>query len=115
MGRTTLWLSGLGAALGLWLVAVPFVFSVGWRVARWNHFVSGGLIVLASGYAAAAAARGWSGRVRAATLVAVLGGWTVAAPFLLGFPDQQGVLNDVVVGAVVATVGSYQAYLFRAY
>lgn len=99
--------------LGAWLVAAPFVFDVTLTVALWNHIVVGGAIALLSGFDAATAGTGGTDTGRTAAYVSLLGLWTVASPFLLGFPDPVGFWNNLVVGAFVAAVAGHVAYVAR--
>lgn len=111
MGAPVRLLAGIDAVLGGWLVAAPFVFGVDLTLALWNHAVVGVLVVLVSGYDAATAGVGVAGTVDGATLVSLLGLWTIASPFLLGFPDPVGFWNSLVVGTLIATIASYLAYV----
>lgn len=111
MGLPVRLLAAINVLLGGWLVAAPFVFDVDLTVAVWNHAIVGVIIALASGYDVAVAEGGQRGTVDTATFVSLLGLWTVASPFLLGFPDPVGFWNSLVVGVLVTTGASYAAYV----
>lgn len=98
----------LTGALGIWLMAVPFVVGSP-SLDRLNDVVVGGLIATASGYnysrerVRGAPSKGVSG------LLVFLGGWLLVAPFLTGVT---GTLrwNDVAVGVLVTAFAGYTAY-----
>lgn len=83
----------LSLLVGVWLFLAPWVLRLGEPQARWNDWVVGLLVVLASAYALL------RDRVRAADLA--LGTWLVLAPFVLGHREFAAVVNDVVVGLVI--------------
>ncbi|QSW98632.1 SPW repeat domain-containing protein [Haloterrigena alkaliphila] len=98
-------------ALGCWLIAAPFVLGAP-AVGRWNDVLVGAAVAAAAGYnyvedgdrPASATTAG---------VVAVLGCWLVVAPFALGLAGP-ALWNDVVCGTLVASFGSYDAYVASA-
>ncbi|SFB19558.1 SPW repeat-containing protein [Amycolatopsis marina] len=105
--------SGLAFLAGVWLASAPFALDYAGtgagRPGYWNDVVLGVAIALL------ALVRTVSPRqVPWFSLVnAVLGGWLVAAPFVLGYNEGQdasrAVVNDVVVGIVVLALAVISA------
>lgn len=91
----------LTVAAGAWLLVAPLALSypttgVGFR-AHWNDVLVGIAVI-------AFAVPRLASPDRTAVLTpvsAVLGGWLVAAPFLLGFSGTRAGVNDVLVGALL--------------
>lgn len=108
MSTTTKWLAGLNGLLGLWLIAAPFVFTVP-TAATWNAVVVGGLIAVLGGYNYYLTTSGEEVSAVAAAVNALLGLWVIAAPFVFQ-PGTAALWNDVIVGALVAIFGGYNAY-----
>lgn len=108
MSTTTKWLAGLNALLGIWLLVVPFVFDVP-TAAMWNAVIIGGLISVLGGYNYYLTTQEKEVNVGVASINAMLGLWVIAAPFLFQ-PGTAALWNDVIVGALVATFGGYNAY-----
>lgn len=109
MSTTTKWLAAANAVLGLWLVAAPFVFGVS-GAGLWNAVIVGSLIVMVGGYNWYLTTKDREVSVAGASLNALLGLWVIAAPFLFS-PGTTALWNDVIVGAVVVTFATYNAYV----
>lgn len=108
MSTTTKWLAGTTAVLGLWLIAAPFVFGVS-GTGLWNAVIVGSMIAIVGGYNWYLTTRGEEVNVAGASFNALLGLWVIAAPFLFD-PGTSALWNDVIVGAVVASLAGYNAY-----
>jgi hypothetical protein len=108
VSTTTKWLAGLNSLLGLWLIAVPFVLTVP-TTAMWNAVIVGGLIAVLGGYNYYLTSQGEEVSVAVASLNTLLGLWVIAAPFVFR-PGTVALWNDVIVGALVASFGGYNAY-----
>lgn len=111
MTATTKWLAGLNSLLGLWLIAVPFVISVPTN-AMWNAVVVGILIATLGGYNYYLTTQGDEVNATLAGVNALLGLWVIAAPFAFN-PGMMALWNDIIVGALVAIFGGYNAYIAR--
>lgn len=108
VSTTTKWLAGSNTVLGLWLIAAPFVFSVP-TTAMWNAVIVGGLIAVLGGDNYYLTTQDEEVSVSAASLNALLGLWVIAAAFIFQ-PGTTALWNDVIVGALVAIFGGYNAY-----
>jgi hypothetical protein len=92
--------SGWNVALGVWLVAAPFILGYASITAPlWNDILVGLTIAILTGIRAFGAlnqsALSWTN--------VALGVWLVAAPFILGYSGVAAALwNDLIVGLLVA-------------
>ena len=110
MDATTRLAAAGNVLLGGWLIAAPFVFDAS-GVTRWNDVLVGAVIALIAGYNYTRVRSGRPATAIGAGFVALLGCWLVVAPFVLGLGLEGPALwTDVVVGTVVASFGSYNAY-----
>lgn len=75
------WLSGLAVLLGAWIAISPFAISSS-STGMWNNVLVGLVILLIAGYNYARVSGGRSSIVGGMAIVALLGVWTVAAPFV---------------------------------
>ncbi|SFQ53814.1 SPW repeat-containing protein [Amycolatopsis arida] len=110
--------SGLTFLAGVWLASAPFALDyahTGWgRPGYWNDVVIGiAIAVLALVRTVSPREVPWFSVVNV-----VLGGWLIAAPFVLGYDAgtdaPRAVANDVVVGIVVVLLaGASAAITFR--
>ncbi|ELY63226.1 SPW repeat domain-containing protein [Natrinema versiforme] len=97
------------SVLGYWLLVAPFVLGTS-AAGRWNDIVVGAMVILVAGYNYTRAVSRRPISATGAGLVAVLGLWLVVAPFALGLKGV-ALWNDVVSGTLVASFGSYNAYV----
>ena len=110
------WLSGTNIVLGVWLFIAPF--AVGYTVlepAVWNDMVIGATIFILALIRTMAPLQyegiSWTN--------AVLGGWLIIAPFILGYSafDSAGqdvnttgaIWNDIVIGVIVLALAAWSA------
>ncbi len=109
------WVSALVAVAGLWLVVQALVFGLV-PANFWNDVVVGLVLIALGGYNYSERAGNRTANTAATTLVALLGLWLVAAPFVYsaeaGF-SQLGFWNDVLVGLLVLVLGAYSTYRAR--
>ncbi len=104
------WSSSLNVLLGLWLVIAPWALNFSdQNNAVWNHVVVGVAIAMI-GLVRMSAPTNWA---PLSLLNVVLGGWMIAAPFIMTFDtvaDTAAIYwNDALVGAAVvilALIGS---------
>lgn len=110
------WLSAVVGLLGVWMVVQAALFDL---VAAqfWNDVVVGALLIALGGYNYYRRSDELVGNVGVASLVALLGLWLVAAPFVLGpdaglteTADALPFWNDVVAGLLALVLGAYSAY-----
>lgn len=99
----------LTGALGVWLVAFPFIVGSP-SLDRWNDVVVGGMIAALAGYNCSRerVQGGPSKGVSGALLL--LGGWLLFAPFLTGVTGNL-LWNDVAVGVLVTAFAGYNVYV----
>lgn len=108
MSTATKWLAGLNGLLGLWLVVAPFAFGVH-SIVMWNAVIVGLLVAIMGGYNFYLTTQGSAVNVSVALVVAILGVWVAAAPFV--FRLEGGArLNDLLVGALLVIFAGYNAY-----
>ena len=96
------WVTAAGAAasaLGVWLLAAPFVFPYG-PAARWNGIFVGTLIVAFGALLGLLGLR--SGELSG--LLGLLGGWLLVAPFLLSY-GTVAAWSGHVTGAILVVLG----------
>lgn len=105
--------SGTNIAAGLWLIAAPFVLAyTGVTAALWNAILVG-LAVLILAWVRVAnplqyEASSWTN--------VVLGIWLLIAPFALGYSATTAAMtNDIIVGLIVAALGTWSALASRDY
>lgn len=101
--------SWMNFILGLWLVVAPFVLLYrGISAALWDNVIVGIVIAILAGWRALGKE---SARMTVASwLVALLGLWTIAAPFVLHYAGNASAMwNGVIVGIVVAVLATYRA------
>lgn len=109
-------MSALIALLGLWMI-VAAVWITPIAAQFWNDVVVGVLLVGLGGYNYYRRADETAGSVGVASLVALLGLWLIASPFVLEtgatVTDATANLafwNHVVVGLIALAIGAYSAY-----
>jgi hypothetical protein len=103
------WAIAIAALLGLWVVASPFVYGVG-EAMLWNAVIVGALVAVVGGYNVYRR-EDTSVVVSGASLVALLGLWLLASPFVLAVPADGMFWSSAVVGAMIALLGGYNAYV----
>lgn len=106
------WVSGLVSLVGLWIAASPFVYDTT-QMGLWNNAVVGLAIFLIAGYNFYRMSNGFFASVGSASLVALLGLWTIVAPFVMAFETEAMLWSNVGAGAVVALLAAYNAYANR--
>jgi len=106
------WISGLVSLIGLWIAASPFVYDTT-EMGLWNNVVVGAAIFLIAGYNFYRMSNGFFASVGSASLVALLGLWTIVAPFVMAFETDAMLWSNVAAGAVVALLAAYNAYANR--
>lgn len=116
-GRTTArsmtWLSGVVTILGLWIAVSSFVFGGMSQASFWNNIVIGVAIVLIAGYNTYRLLNGMTASVASAALVALLGLWMIAAPFVFQTTLTMLLWSDVIAGALIAILAGYNTYAGR--
>ncbi|AEH36196.1 SPW repeat domain-containing protein [Halopiger xanaduensis] len=114
MDATTRLAAAGNCLLGCWLIVAAAVLAPS-GIARWNDVLVGAAVAVLAGYNYVDVRDRRSPSAVGACLVAVLGGWLVVAPFVLGLGRAQPALwNDVAVGTVIASFGGYNAYVAAA-
>lgn len=106
------WVSGLVSLIGLWIAVSPFLFDTT-ATALWNNVVVGLAIFLIAGYNYYRMARNHVASTGSASLVALLGLWALAAPFVIEFETETLAWSNVVAGILVALIAAYNAYASR--
>lgn len=106
------WLSGLASLLGLWIAASPFLYE-STQIALWNNVIVGMTMFLLAGYNYYRLTKGHRLNMGAASLVALLGLWSVLAPFLFEFDSQALASSTMASGLAIALLSGYNAYRSR--
>lgn len=104
--------SGLVSLVGLWIGVSPFVYDTT-EMGLWNNVVVGLAVFLVAGYNFYRMQRGFFASVGSASLVALLGLWTIVAPFVMAFESDILFWSNVAAGAVIALLAAYNAYANR--
>lgn len=106
------WLSALVALVGLWVGASPFVYGAT-SIARWNNLAVGGAVFLLGAYNFYRTNEGQVPHVGIAGVAALLGLWSIVAPFVLGFESRGLIWSTAVSGLVIAALSAYNVYESR--
>lgn len=105
---TMKWLSGLAALVGVWIVLSPFTFA-STETALWNNVLAGGAILLLAGYNYYRLINEQATMVGAMALVALLGLWTIIAPFAFQIGSEALLWSNVVAGLLGLLFGAVVA------
>jgi hypothetical protein len=107
--RTASLLSWLVVVAGIWEVLSPFV--VGYSaltVAMWNAIIVGVILILLAGWAAFS--QNISTDRTLDWINAILGGWLLVSPFILGYSAARIALwNDAIIGILVIILAGWAA------
>ncbi|AGB36621.1 SPW repeat domain-containing protein [Natronococcus occultus] len=101
--------AGLAAVVGAWIFwSGVFLTGFGWIVT--NNVLVGAVIATLAAYTAARPTGGRLPSLAGPLVIAILGVWTVAAPFFFGI--ETGVLfwSNIVAGALVAVLAVGSLY-----
>ncbi|HEX7080067.1 MAG TPA: SPW repeat protein [Gammaproteobacteria bacterium] len=93
--------------LGVWLIIAAFTVAVS-QEAYWNDLLVG-IVVLILGVTRLS--RPTEGTKPAGWVNAAIGVWLIAAPFILGYAEDQERWNDIIVGVLVLIFGAWSASL----
>lgn len=107
------WVSGIASLVGLWILISPFVYEAT-EAGLWNNVIVGAAILLIAGYNYYRTVNGYATSVGAMSLVALLGLWTVIAPFVLEIGVEALLWSNVVAGVLGLIFAGYVAYAGRA-
>jgi SPW repeat len=102
-------LSWANFILGVWLIVAPFALVYrGISAALWDNVIVGIIVAVLAAWRALGKE---SVRMTVTSwAVAVLGLWTLAAPFALRYESNAHAMwNDVIVGIVLAIIATYRA------
>lgn len=99
------WLSGLAALAGAILLVSPFVLEAT-TAAVWNNGIVGAAILIIAGYNGYRLQNDRPMIVGTMWLVALLGLWTIAAPFAFEIGAEALLWTNVVLGIVVALLAA---------
>lgn len=102
-------LSWVNFILGLWLIVAPFALVYrGISAALWDNVIVGIIVAVLAGWRALGKE---SVRMTVTSwAIAVLGLWTLAAPFALRYNgNAHAMWNNVIVGIVLAIIATYMA------
>jgi SPW repeat len=102
-------LSWANFILGVWLIVAPFALVYrGISAALWDNVIVGIIVAVLAAWRALGKE---SVRMTVTSwAVAVLGLWTLAAPFALRYESNANAMwNDVIVGIVLAIIATYRA------
>lgn len=98
--------SGVNAMLGAWLVISPWTLSYVQEYAATGNSILIGVVVATLGIARAYGAyrSSWLSWINA-----LIGGWAVAAPWILTYGHDAARTNSVVVGVAVLVLAAWSA------
>jgi hypothetical protein len=97
--------SGINLVLGAWLVVSAWIFVYGIAGAAWNSVVIGALIFIIGVTRVASLVGPLLARVNAA-----FGLWTIASPWIFGYPfEEPAKWNSVAVGIAVTLLALWSA------
>lgn len=105
-------LTALVALAGLWIAASPYLYG-STTIGRWNNLAVGGGILLLAAYNAYRMHERRGGHTGIAGVVALLGLWSVIAPFMLEFEGRGLFWSTIVTGLVVLGLSAYDVYQSR--
>jgi SPW repeat len=91
--------------LGMILFFSPWLFGLS-AGAQWHTASIIGIFIAVSSIAALAAFAVWE-----EWLNLIVGLWLIASPWLLGFQDSDAMTIDVVIGAAVAALAAFEAWI----
>ena len=97
------WEDMVGAALGLWLLASPYVLDYGGMTAAQNAVVIGFLLIAAE-FVILSFFRVWEEWINV-----VLGAWLVVSPWVLG-TALVATVNFLIVGVLVLALALYEIW-----
>jgi|ERR1700761_658577 hypothetical protein len=98
--------SGVNIVLGLWMIASPWVFDYSGKAAVFSSLTVGALVALLAAIRVASLhdSAGLSG------INLLLALWTVVSPWAYGYMTNEGaLLNNIVVGILIAALASWSA------
>jgi hypothetical protein len=101
--RTIGFASGVNLVVGIWLLFAAFAFN-GTAASAWNDVIVGALIVLLAKWNSADPEAHWTNWTNVS-----LGVWLLIAPIALQYPVMAHRWNDVIMGAIAITFGSWSA------
>jgi hypothetical protein len=94
-------------ALGMFLIACPWLFGFVHRAAADNVWLTGGLIALCS-IAALVAFKEWDEWINL-----LLGAWLIVSPWLLGFAHTRAMHFSIAAGLVVIYLSGLELWLMH--
>ncbi|WP_209438395.1 SPW repeat protein [Natronococcus sp. JC468] len=101
--------AGLAAVLGTWIFwSGVFFTGFGWIVT--NNVLVGAVIATLAAYTAARPTGGRLPSLAGPVVIAILGVWTIAAPFFFGVPRDILFWSNVVAGALVVVLALVSVY-----
>lgn len=109
--RKTSVISGLVAALGVWVAASVLIFDASETV-LWNNALVGAAVFLAAGYNGYRLSNDIPLSIGVAALVAVLGIWLIVSAALFGMLEML-FWSTVATGLLIAGLAGYNAYEAR--
>lgn len=104
------WFGGIAALGGLWVVVTPFLWPVP-SAFRWTTVVVGLGIVLLAGYTAYEAHREARVRRYVAYLAGLAGLFVILSPYAFQVSHPNLLLNNFIVGGVIAALTGYSGYV----
>lgn len=107
--ETMRWVSGFVALAGAWVAISPLLYAPS-PVAFWTNVVTGLAIAIVSGSGFLLLLDSDVVGVAAASLVVLLGLWTVVAPLVVSFEDAGLLWSNVGTGGLIVLVAGYHAY-----
>lgn len=105
------WQDAVNAVLGVWLVVSPWALAYADDTTAMGNAVIVGIVLLAAALGAILVPRAWEEWTEL-----ILGAWTMASPWLLGFAAQQTpMVVAVATGAAVAVLALWTVIVDKEY
>lgn len=110
--KYTNWMTLLSAILGVWIIAVPFIWSIP-EMLLWSNLVAGAIIALLAAYGAYRLFEEETVHLGIPVIAAIAGLWVIVSPFAFADVAQAVLASNVIAGFLVFVLSTYVAYIGR--
>lgn len=102
-------LSILNILFGAWLIVSPYLFSYPSSQAKWQQVGAGVVVLLVASLRYFATHLQWASWINA-----LIGVWLIIAPFSAAYQSTVAFWNEVIIGALIALTGLWNASIHTA-